>query len=634
MVKINLNNLKKIFAFAGVFLFGVSAHAFPKDTLNRTDYTNFVHLKEFWICTSVAFPIDLSLNAFEVNYTPKTGRYFQIEPGSHKDGSLPVSGTRVSGIFNVTGRQAGIYEFVYISDVNDFCGMGLGDKSLVRLYLVPELKDFSLLVNICPDHDFTVDLTDYLPYEIKNFADSVGWKIFFTETVRASRSTIGSKTYTYSIDDGSGQFRGKFNSMKRNYSCRSQAVATVNVKIVQDEIIIPPREVSFCIENLLTYNETSSFFTVNLGSLLGVVVKDGKWESVLQGYAEITDDDAGIAKINVGLINLTNQTMPFPVMFNYRYKNCNDEDRTTSVTVMLEGDLVSKISGGDTSVACRNFGSGIINLELFYGFAVPATSGVWIDMQKKIKDDMNSEMKTPEVDLMLLEPGSVYNYRYMINPTSVNLCGTGMSGTEIIWADYYLRVRDAEVLSSEAKICKSLYGTGVNINLQNYVAGLDTTQVYWTLNGTPINNPREYRLQGTADTTLKFDFSYVAGECGVSRGSLYLSTTDSIATTDKVIQVCFTDDYAKNINLFQVLGIAGLEGRFEVDSTVPTKDLIASEAFDGHSILNAYKAFDIDNSVERYTFKYVPSSTGITDNESSCVRGELKVTVIVTKHVQ
>jgi hypothetical protein len=124
-------------------------------------------------------------------------------------------------------------------------------------------------------------------------------------------------------------------------------------------------------------------------------------------------------------------------------------------------------------------------------------------------------------------------------------------------------------------------------------------------------------------------FKYeVRSNCGIYTGNLHISTVDSIsADTVRKVIVCYTDDYAKHIDLYQVLGIIGADGnngRF-IGYDIPAgKDVTTVEQT---GIMNAYKLFDPNSESETYTFRYLPAGN------NSCVSNKMEVTIIVTKDI-
>jgi hypothetical protein len=646
------------------FMFSIAAaNAFPKDTLNRTNYRNFVHMTELWICTSNVFPVDLSLNAFGVGYSATTGHYVQLTvPGSYTDGSInPVPGTTVSGVFNPTGRPAGVYEFVYVSDVANFCGMGLGDKSIVRLYLVPELVGSAVLSNLCAGEAFDVKLVDYLPYEVKNFVDSAGWQVQFYNSKTnaqltvspASLANLGVHNYYYKIDDsGAGYFSGKFKFgilqipqgspayFKPNplYACADSGHIAHTVKIRDSIMLVQDTvKVTFCTKNLTSVPENRDRFVLNLSNILGMNGKDGVWSTKHVQPQHVILSTDGYAAINMPLVEFGGITDFF---FEYTFKNCDASDITAVVHINFTDDL-STVIVSDTGTVCRNLGTGTLDLGLFFGFSVPNTAGVWMDIQKKNTDGRDYQILSGSIDLSELKVGSLYEYQYRVNSSSLDMCRTGM-GYDGVLADYYLKVRDVEVLSGSAQICRSLFSSGTYINLFDYVPGLgnpnlvDPGEVVWTApDGThiPSADVTNYWLQGTAsknkDTILNFSFVY-ANDCGKAPGNMYIGFLDSIPhDTHRKLQVCHTDDYAKYINLFQAIGYAGLKGTFELERSVPAgKSIVWINQAKG--IFNAADTFDpANNTVEEYTFIYKRDPS-----EANCAPDNLRITVIVTRNIE
>jgi hypothetical protein len=124
----------------------------------------------------------------------------------------------------------------------------------------------------------------------------------------------------------------------------------------------------------------------------------------------------------------------------------------------------------------------------------------------------------------------------------------------------------------------------------------------------------------------------VMSDCGPYTGSLYISTIDSIGSdTLRKVVVCYTDDYAKHIDLYQILGVVGANRRF-ILCDPPVNDqgvTIADPVFDETTgILNAFESYDEANSSQTYTFCYNKTPDDV------CVKNNMQITIVVTKDVK
>jgi hypothetical protein len=659
--------MKKFFFGIALLLSLGGASAFPIDTLNSSAYRNFKYLKELWVCSSHAFPVNVSYNVFGVALTPQSGYYLQVEPGSHKNGSslpstvITSSGGRFDGVFNISGRLAGAYEFVYINESDNFCGMTRGEQALVRIYLVPELVGNTILSNVCAGNSFNVRLSDYLPYEVKNFTDSAGWLIDFYDArthsrltnpeVEASLGYVGTRDYYYKINDKVGPFVGKFSKIRQGWACADSGLIAHTVKIRDTiRLVKDTVKVTFCKENLRRLSE-NRYFNVSLPSLLSVAADGGTWKwstrsglpaIIFKGLLPDNTVPGGELIVDMGYFD-TPVFLNIPALFNYTFKNCDGSDASGVVSIIFTDDMSRVISGG-TGTICRNLGSGVLDLGIFFGFSVPITAGIWLDMQKA--GTKEHEILSGSIDLTNLKVGSLYHYQYKVHQASLDLCGTGYAsagGGNAAWADYYLKIRDIEVLSGSAQMCRSLYNTqpGAVVNLYDYVPGLadpnfiDPNEVLWHGPDGHIITPsgaQNYPISGTAkDTTLTFSFVY-SNECGKAPGNLYISIVDSLPSDlHKRLQLCYTDDQASYVNLFQVLGVAGLKGAFELESSVPPgKNIVWINQNNG--VFDAFETFDAANNSETketYTFKYTPDPS-----EQGCIANGAKVSITITRNVE
>lgn len=640
----NCFQMKKIlfiltFLISGIFSASASLISLEDDPI----YNSFIQRKDLWICSSTSFPVDLAKDAFYTNYSTTIGSFTQVVPGKPTE----VIASGVSGIFNVTGRPAGIYEFIFTSNIDDFCGMNRNQQSVVRVYLVPELIGFSSLTNICAGETVSVDLSQYLPFEIKNFAEDMGWKVVFSDVtkatparitpegvVSASIASIGVRTYSYKYDDsGEGSFKDMFKKMNPVYRCQDSAFTMHNVRVRDAEVVIPSKEVTFCLNNLMSVPQNMETFDVNLKALLGVEAKNGVWSTGKSLYEiSVIDAKKGLFQIHTKYI-ADNFTLPYVCDFKYEYDQCDGGKGSTYLNIVFSANLVETIIDSTKSV-CRNYGSGSLDLGPYFGFSVPNTAGIWIDKET------GKVLSTGSVNLDSLKVGSVYNFSYRVNPASDYMCKA-----EGLVADLTLRVRDAQVLSGVAKLCKAQYESKVSINLYNHVQGLsnealfDRTKIEWEMCTdeactAPVKivdaanfmvDPATFPLSGGIGT-WKFTFRFTT-DCGPSTGSLYLSVVDDIGKIEnKSIQICYTDDLATSINLYQLLGVAGLDGKFKLAAGSATPSLGAFDDVKG--IFNAFASFDTSKDKEEYIFEYKADAS-----DKDCITQTAQLKIVVTKTV-
>jgi hypothetical protein len=633
-----------------------------------SSYTNFKMTKELWICSSIAFPVDISYDAFNVAFRKVvqdgSGYFVQVIPGTHTNGNEDVSPVNVlnynaSGIFNPTGKPAGVYEYVFVSKTDDFCGMSNGEQAVVRIYVVPQVTGFPVLTNICPGGSETVDFNLFLPTEVKYFISEMGWKINFVNSkgvkvnmpVTVTLADVGENEYRYVIDDSqAGGYKDKYAELKQSpYFCpedTAQITHTVRIRSGSD-FVIPDRETAFCWEVLASVPETRDAMTVNLFGYLGSSVTGGIWNIVDRHNIDERqfpiDSVTGDVTIPVSLVrewyevDANGQANPLDTLeFRYKYKDCDGKDTSSIVRFIFTDDFTSIIERSDTTEVCRNLVSGVIDLPATFGFSTPSTAGIWF-VRDGVNPDHYTDMLAGTVDISALLTGSLYAYRYDIS-SAIDYDMCMVNGTS---NKFHLRVLDAAFLSAGIQGCKSQVGEdGMAIDLFKYIPGLnDETRVNrnnvkWitpdgdTLGAAAAQNytltlPPE-QLEDDANYTATFTY-HVHSVCGDFEGNLVVSLVDSIsdAYIHKTIHVCYTDSYAQYIDLAQVLGVAGLTGHF---SYLGTKDL--SAAFDPNTgIFDASRAFDAENStVETFEFGYVNGSA----DECLANRGAT-VTVVVTK---
>jgi hypothetical protein len=652
--------MKRLFIVFGLFLVACPLYASLE---SLESYTNFGLKKEMWVCTSIAFPVDISYDAFNVDFKTiaqnGSGYFVQVKPGTHKDGSVfpdadDIVQNHASGVLNVVGKPAGVYEYIFISAEEGFCGMGNGEQAVVRVYLVPQPTGFPVLTNVCPGKTEKVDFNQFIPPELRYFIEEMGWTITYTTLdgkeidmpVEAGLHNIGDNVYKYTIDDSKeGPFQGKFAATQSSvYLCpEDSAHLTHTVRIREnEEYAIPDKSISFCTDVLSLVPETKEVLSANLFGYLGSSAPDGKWSIEYKGnltesdiWVDETTGDARIPTMLITTFNIDN------IIFKYSYKDCMANDMSTLLTFNFNKSTFSEtfveVQKRDV---CRNLMSGVVELSSIFGFTAPLTSGIW---HQQVEDGEFEEMLYGAVDISEMKSGSLYTFRYDVNSAVDAMCLVQGSSTL-----FQLRMHDLEVANAEARICKTQFANGVTIDLSRYVPGLNDAsrippdRITWKDTADAIiANPSAYQLKSSADwqtadtSTYKMHYKYeVESDCGLYSGSLYISTIDSVGVdTVRKIVVCYTDDYAKHIDLYQVLGIVGASGNFELfdDPVNNAGTKIDDPVMTEPNVMDAHASFDEANESETYVFRYVPSGGGTND---TCVRDNMQITIVVTKYIE
>jgi hypothetical protein len=590
-----------------------------------------------------------------------SGYFIQVKPGTHKDGSnLPDTDDVIQnpskGVMNVVGKPAGVYEYIFVSTDDGFCGMARGEQSVVRVYLVPQLTGFPVLTNVCPGTEEDINFNDFITPETKYFLDEMGWTVSYYTLegnkvempVKAGLRNVGNNVYRYSINDGSGAFVNKYSDMKNtSYYCpEDSAFLTHTVRIREnEEYVIPDRSISFCTDVLSLVPETEMYLNTNLFGYLGSSAPNGRWSvkySPLTGVDEVTiDETSGDVTIYVAMMAFLNDS----IVFKYSYKDCMDHDTSTLLTFNFDKAKFKKVFDNKTQSVCRNLMSGMVELSSVFGFTVPLTSGIWY---QEVTNDFE-EMLYGKVDISEMRTGSPYKFRYDVNSAIDAACLAEVQSTT-----FELKVYDIAVANAELKICKDQFASGMTIDLSRYVPSLnDTTRISPSMvtwkdsTGRTILNPGSYTLRASEEwqtsefSVYKMLYQYeVRSACGLYTGNLHISTVDSLSLdTIRNITICYTDDYAKYVDLFQILGIAvdnNPDGYFELESAMDNNKqeiTLSDEVLDNikqNGKLNAFDLFNTDHESETYTFGYLPYANG----GSSCVSNDMKVTITVTRDIK
>jgi hypothetical protein len=434
------------------------------------------------------------------------------------------------------------------------------------------------------------------------------------------------------------------------YFCpEDSAYLTHTVRIREgEEYAIPNKSISFCTEVLGLVPETRTVMRTNLFGYLGSSAPEGEWsiqymENLSPSDFSI-DAESGDVSIPVALITFLNVDS---IVFKYSYPNCLANDTFTLLTFNFDNNKFTNTFSEQERDVCRNLMSGVVELSSIFGFNVPLTSGVWY----RQVDSEFEEMLYGAVDISEMKSGSLYTFRYDVNSSVDALCQTQGLSTA-----FHLRMHDLEVANAEAKICKTQFANGVTVDLSRYVPGLNDTsriapdRITWRdAAGAVISNPDNYMLKSTeewqtSDTaTYKMQYNYeVRSDCGLYSGNLYISAVDSlriISDTVRKIIICYTDDYASHVDLFQILGSVGATGSFILcedpvnergqtihQSAGELDKMIADVTRAG--VMNAFELYDTANESETYTFCYLPRG-----NEP-CISENIKITVVITRNVK
>jgi hypothetical protein len=621
-----------------------------------------------WVCTSIAFPVDISYDAFNVDFKTiaqnGNGYFIQVKPGMHKDGSaLPdavnIIENHAKGVMNVVGKPAGIYEYIFVSTDNGFCGMANGEQSVVRVYLVPQLTGFPVLTNICPGSTEEINFNHFVPPEIRYFIDEMGWSITYIFNgkeiempIKASLSNVGDNLYRYTVNDKSGKFTGKYSAMQSSvYYCPEDSVhLTHTIRIREDEeYAIPSKTIAFCTDVLGLVSETRDMLGTNLFGYLGSSVPDGKWS--IKYMEDLNPSDCPINEtsghVTIPIALLTALEID-TIIFQYSYRDCMANDTFSLLTFTFNKSTFANTFSEQEREVCRNLMSGVVELSSIFGFTVPLTSGIWF---QKI-GDAYEEMLYGAVDISEMKSGSLYTFRYDVNSAVDAICL--IQGSSSL---FHIRLHDLEVANAEAKICKKQFADGITIDLSRYVPGLNDIsaispgKVTWKdFAGAEIENPSNYTLklnegkeeEQPADTIYKMHYQYeVQSTCGLYTGNLYITAVDSIDVSQdtlREIKFCYTDDYAKHIDLFQILGIIGAKGTFilcedvvnEKGETINVPANITNE-IEKTGIMNAFELYNTANEFEEYTFCYNPGQ----NEGNTCISSDkIQIKIIITKIVE
>ncbi|MDR1056901.1 MAG: hypothetical protein LBL90_14075 [Prevotellaceae bacterium] len=593
--------MKKIF-LAIAFFMGIGLHVnaqlAPLDPTDLTTNKGFVYASELWMCESYVANIDMSYEAFGKQLSSE-GKWYEIIPGTYlvaKEGNNYKeideanklnNGMPVSNIFNAVGRGSGIYEFVYINEKDGFCGMLVGDRAIFRVYVVPELKGFSVITQLCNGTPLDVTFEPNIPADIKDFmVTQMGWSFKYKTypqgdavAMPITASIAGVFQYTYEVDDTQGNFSGKHTALNSTkYKCAADARITHTVNLNEGAITTAPGDIekTFCLAFELLNNTINGKYLVNLNSILNYnapVDAAGPW-TVTAGdtYATI-NKLTGAAEIDLQKIVDDAVTLPFEVVFTYTYKdNCEDPNSTKSINVkfifgntQINDELVDK----DTTV-CRNLYAGDVSLLGLLQVEVPSTAGTWTD-----KD--NNILYTGTINLSNLYDGERYPYSYFVSPAmSADFCGItnflAVLGVTVENVDGYN--------SGQAQICKEVWANkNKKINLSTYIAGLPKdykpNELKWYIYDPELKDwtliTTDY-TQFAVDDKLKvgtnlFKFEY-STKCGDAEGRLFITVTDRITNYEnKYVTYCYIDNAAKAIYLEQILGVGGIEGTWSVDSS-------------------------------------------------------------------
>ena len=642
--------MKKVFLLLASFVigWGLNVSAQVPSPIDETVYKNngFTFASESWMCSSSSNNIDMSKDAFGSSMSK--GIWYELKPGAYTQAKDPntgvqltpnpsdILGVNVSNVFLTASRMPGVYEFLYVNGQPDFCSMQIGDQAIFRVYLVPGLEGFSRNSQLCVGTDRYEDLTLGISSDLQSFVDNMGWDIVVSTYPQNAEVSMpvnikggGLYQYTYKIDDSQGPFAGKYNGMPSEYKCVDSASITYTVTIVKDSISSVPElaPITYCLANLKLQNAKEFYFYPS--SVLNFTAPGGKWTSS-SSYIKTLDENTGKAVIDV-------ETMPAPttIVFEYTYQvKCADANITNTAEVKLvlgDVEINDEIVNKDTTV-CRNLYAGEISLSKLLGVSLPSSGVVWMSLPSK------SEIISGTTNIIGLERGQSYDYLLHVSP-GINDEFCTISNYS---ATLTVNVEDIESYNSGvAQVCyqdKVVAGND-KINLSSFISGLpQSPSVNWyafdynagKFSSTPIVDPLNYDINESnfllGDNFFKFEYST---PCGNAEGRLVVTAGNRVPNyTNKVVTYCFEDNGADAINLFQVLGVAGLNGTWTVKSS-PNGVTLNCSVFDGRQqYLDDNNAAGTSNTPFTYVFEYTPDA-----NDGCGIVNPVTVTVNITPDI-
>lgn len=549
--------------------------------------------KEKVVCDNYATPLRLDVDILELSLSSGGGTWYEVNPADHND----IISSDISNIFMAISRMPGEYHFVFVSK-NNPC-LADGEKALAKITITENVESLSTNVLLCPNDAPLLELKDFVAPAHRNltleFKDEQG-------NVLTNGQYNVNSTFT-------GDINLEYNVTDVNFICANTGNLTLIVSREEPTSNLPlSGQVAYCKDAVA--NE------VNLNTLLNYTI-DGTWSAVaVNGITgpQPTDNIVDLSAINIS---------SYPVTYKYELtlssSSCYSFASPT-VEIVITDDLSSEFADVSYDVCKTTAPSGYLDLMQILGIGVPVNSGEWSPV------DQTSPVDVMDGVFELADARSgVYTYNFKVSD-AIELCA--IQGQE---ANVTINVFDnSEALDGEVQVCAGT--SSGSINLSEYIIGLPATGVNWykgnDATGTVIATG-DYPYSDLNNGTQVFTYSFDSGVCGASEGRLYVTVGDIITNfIDKEIKYCLSDNGSDNIDLDQILGVAGVPGTWTLDTQNSTSDQTntgnydsTTHTFDGR----AAAAVESTAGEGTYVFTYTVDS-----NYNGCIPGGSTVTITVT----
>lgn len=491
-----------------------------------------VIMKELKVCDTDTRPINIGEAVVGISLTPQGGSWAEVDPSDSS--YTTVIRDKVSNIFVAIDRQPGVYVFVYTAK-NNAC-MTNGDKAVAVIEILETPKPVHINVTLCPGDSKNINLNDYISSTLKaKYPTSITYKDnsnkLITNGLLAIPSTFtGTTTASYKIN-------GIIST------CNSIAPISLNVTRSIEDINTSDLvgEKTFCISALPP--------SINLNNELGLA-GNGTW------IAEGTT-----LPIENGVIDLkkaTEGTHKYRFTFDSS-SSCFSSGTVANYTLNILKDMTTVIKEqGELNICKIRNPERRIEMQSILNISIPINAGEWTP---NVGNPPNAvDISDGYFEVANATEGT-YSYTYKVS-NAIDLCGL-MNKT----ATVKITIENGgHLFDGEVQICSANIPS--NLVLSNYVSGVAKTQTTWyEFDGTTEIST------GTIDPSIlnvgthRYVYRTGSTQCK-SEGTLYVTIQDQITNfTNKEIAYCLTDIGADQINLNEILGVAGVPGSWTTSVT-------------------------------------------------------------------
>ncbi len=522
------------------------------------------------LCETHALPEDLG-QGVNLGLSAGGGHWDEI---SMTDSAILVP--KVSNIVVAIDRKPGEYLFRF-TPKNNPC-MNDADRAYVLVQIIETARPVNHHLSLCPGTSFSFDLESVMSPTLRAKHNIIYYA--------ADGLALPSSTVTI---DASGELLFSY-KVEALDGCIDSTAIVLNVfeDALFDNAAVRD-SLAFCVAILPD--------SINLNEKYGFSAAEGSWRAI----------STPAPKLKGNTVHLKDWNTTGRFDYEYKWKDCSNDDKTDTFTLIITDDLTSNFEDASIDVCVTNNPNGYIDLMSLVGVDLPLNSGEWfvIDQEAAPVDIEDGIFELSDAVV------GTYRSRFVIS-NAINICGLTVTEVEVA-----VNVFDNAVLDGNVQLCLYDLEEGDSLYLNEYIANLPAGGIWLGIDNNEIRSDSAH-IGDLSKGTHKFTYLFDGGPCGDGLAELFVSVVDGFTEfRDKTISYCLTDAGADAIDLDQILKIGNIAGSWTVDSN------ISAGNFD--NINNVF------NGSAQGTGDYIFTFTA-ANNGSSCIGSSLtaKVKVVIT----